>query len=128
DPAAADPDRASIFWNGRSDPAVPDPMVASVFPNGGPNPVNFGHFGDSTLDDLLRRGRTTAEPAERATTYEDLTRHFASTVHLVWLWYQPAAVAARPGTGSITGPPLPDGSEPTSDLSLSHRLLGMTAP
>lgn len=109
-PPAIDPDQMLLWWQG------------------GGNPVNFGKFDDPTIDELLRRGRRNPDESKRSGAYEEVNRHFAEQVHFVWLWQQPAAVAGRPAMGSITGPTLPDGSEPTSDLSLPHRLLGMTAP
>ena len=107
---ATDADQLSLWWRGDS------------------NPTNFNGFDDPVLDELLTTGRTSADPPVRTDAYEAVTRRFAEQVYDVWLWHQPWAVATRPGTGSILGPDLPDGSAPLDDLSFPHSLLTATPP
>jgi len=116
--------QAAIFRN----PASPDPDQTAIYWAGDVNPVNFSDFEHPTVDELLARGRSTADRSERAEAYESLNRFFAEQVPSIWLWFQPAAVVTRPGMGSVVGPELPDGALPATDLGSGHRLLAMTAP
>ncbi|HEY3144434.1 MAG TPA: ABC transporter substrate-binding protein [Acidimicrobiales bacterium] len=88
------------------------------------NPVNFPGFNDPEVNDLLDRGRTTPDEAERKTIYEDLNRELNKEHYFLWtswtLWAIPMAkdvhgvVGARPVDGAL------DGSDDYTGLAVGH--------
>ena len=70
-----------------------------------PNPVNFGRFNDPEINRLLDEGRTTADPAERKTIYEDLNKQFAKNLWNLWASYTiwSIANATQRARGARTG-------------------------
>jgi peptide/nickel transport system substrate-binding protein len=89
-----------------------------------PNPVNFGRFNDPEINRLLDEGRTTADPAQRKTIYEDLNKQFAKQLWNLWASYTIWSIATQPNVhgGSAA---LPDGSGPFLGLATGHPVSGM---
>ena len=87
--------------------------------------TNFGKINDPEIDRLLERGRTTADPAQRAAAYEGITEEFAKNIWNVWAWYVNWGIATRPNVHGILGPPLPDGSAPFPILAGLHPTAGI---
>ncbi len=116
-----------------------DPDQNYVWWYGAGNPVNFGGWDDPELNDLLDRGRETADPEERKTIYQDVNRLMATKVYGMWSWYTPWAIVTRPDVHNIYGPPLPGddpgqpgeastddpGMQPTLGLATGHPLIGL---
>ncbi|HEY8546741.1 MAG TPA: ABC transporter substrate-binding protein [Acidimicrobiales bacterium] len=83
-----------------------DPDTLYVWWYGAGNPVNFMGFDDPEVNDLLDRGRVTADEAERKQIYEDLNRELNKEKYQLWaswtIWAIPTAsdvhgiVGARP--------------------------------
>jgi peptide/nickel transport system substrate-binding protein len=110
----ADPDTQYVWWHcNNTPPAACD------------NPVNFSGFNDAQINSLLDQGRTTLDPAKRATIYEDLNRVFAQKLYDQWGSYVIWDIAFKPNIHGIYGPPLPDGSLPFEGLPTGHPVLGM---
>jgi peptide/nickel transport system substrate-binding protein len=82
-------------------------------------PTNFGRIADPEIDDLLDRGRTTADPAERRQIYEDLSRRFGEQVYNLWTYYQPWTVATAPDVHGILGEG-PSDPEPFPGLAVGN--------
>jgi peptide/nickel transport system substrate-binding protein len=97
-----DPDEQYVWWKSSST-----------------NPINFGRFNDSEIDQLLDEGRTTADDAQREQIYEDLNRRFAEEVHNVWLWYTPWTVATANDVHGILGEG-PTSAEPFPGLAVGN--------
>jgi len=90
-----------------------------------PNPVNFGRFNDPEINRLLDEGRTTADPAQRKTIYEDLNKQFAKQLWNIWASYTIWSIATQPNVHGVLGPALPDGSGPFPGLATGHPVSGM---
>ena len=90
-----------------------------------PNPVNFGRFNDPEINRLLDEGRTTADPAQRKTIYEDLNKQFAKQLWNIWASYTIWSIATQPNVHGVLGPDLPDGSGPFPGLATGHPVSGM---
>jgi peptide/nickel transport system substrate-binding protein len=82
-------------------------------------PTNFGRIADPEIDDLLDRGRTTADPAERQEIYEDLSRRFGEQLYNLWTYYQPWTVATAPDVHGILGEG-PSDPEPFPGLAVGN--------
>lgn len=98
-----DPDMQYVWWHSES-------------------PLNFAAMDDPEVDDLLAAGRTETGPTERAAVYEDLNRRMAEQVHGAWFTWNTYAVGSTTDVHSLTGGPLPDGSEPFGGLGNGHRV------
>jgi peptide/nickel transport system substrate-binding protein len=90
-----------------------------------PNPVNFGRFNDPEINRLLDEGRTTADPAQRKTIYEDLNKRFAEQLWNLWASYTIWSIASQPNVHGVLGPDLPDGGGPFPGLATGHPVSGM---
>src|SRR5690606_38844324 len=102
-------------------------------------PVNFGGWDDPELNDLLDRGRETADPAEREEIYQEVNRIMTSKVYGSWSTFTSWAVVTSADVHGIVGPPLPGDDpsvpgdvetgdptrQPTLGLATAHSLLGM---
>jgi peptide/nickel transport system substrate-binding protein len=77
-------------------------------PTGGKNLLNFGHFDDTTTQDLLTQGRSQSTLADEKTTYTDFNKAMAAGNYISPLWYVDWAIAYLPEV-SLNLPPLPDG-------------------
>lgn len=76
-------------WSGRLDP---DGNIASFLQTKGA--MNAYGFSDDETDALIERGRTEADPAERAKTYGKLTRRANDAHALIYLYRQKNYVVA----------------------------------
>lgn len=91
-------------------------------------PTNFNKIDDPEVDRLLEAGRVEADPAKRATIYEDLNRYFAEQLFNVWTVWTDWAVATAPdvkGINGVFGPDMPDGSAPNEVLATGHYVTGI---
>ncbi|WP_237536412.1 ABC transporter substrate-binding protein [Streptomyces sp. SID5785] len=79
----------SSGWSGRLDP---DGNVASFLQTRGA--MNAYGLSDPKIDALVARGRTEADPAERARIYDELTRRATDAHALVYLYRQKNYVVA----------------------------------
>ena len=76
-----------LIWSGRSDP---DANISIWVACDGF--VNWGRYCNPDLDDILRRARSTTDPAERAKLYADAAaiyladRPYLFMYHLKWFW------------------------------------------
>src|SRR5918994_18597 len=82
-------------------------------------PTNFGRIADPEINDLLDRGRTTPDPAERQEIYEDLSRRFGEQVYNLWTYYQPWVVATATDVHGILGEG-PSDPEPFPGLAVGN--------
>ncbi len=91
----------------------------------GGSPVNFNKFDDPEVNDLLDRGRTTTDPAERQTIYEDLNELFAAKLYNSWINWSNWTIGTSPDVFGVFGPDLPDGSAPFTGLVTGNPVSGM---
>ena len=87
-------------------------------------PTNFGRIADPEINDLLDRGRTTPDPAERQEIYEDLSRRFGEQVYNLWTYYQPWVVATATDVHGILGEG-PSDPEPFPGLAVGNPIAYM---
>lgn len=83
-------------WSGRLDP---DGNIASFLQTKGA--MNAYGFSDDETDALIERGRTEADPAERAKIYGELTRRANDAHALVYLYRQKNYVVAGKDVAGI---------------------------
>lgn len=70
-------------WSGRLDP---DGNIASFLQTQGA--MNAYGLSDPAIDRLVARGRTEADPAQRATIYDELTRRISAEHALIYVYRQ----------------------------------------
>ena len=75
----------------------------------GGSPVNFNHFDDPVINQLLDQGRVETDPAKRAVIYQNLNREFSKQLYNLWSWQASWTIAASKDVHGLLGPPLPDG-------------------
>ncbi|WP_309484289.1 ABC transporter substrate-binding protein [Streptomyces himalayensis] len=83
-------------WSGRLDP---DGNIASFLKTRGA--MNSYGISDPKIDDLIDRGRTEAEPDERARIYDELTRRANDQHALIYLYRQKNYVVARKDVAGV---------------------------
>src|SRR5262249_26096592 len=71
--------------------------------------LNFNHYTDPTMQNLLDQGRAETDPAKRKQIYQDINKRFASQVYNVWAYYADWIIGAKKSVQGLAGPPLPDG-------------------
>ncbi|MEZ5347596.1 MAG: ABC transporter substrate-binding protein [Microthrixaceae bacterium] len=101
-----DPDSQYVWWYGGS-------------------PLNFGKFDDPEMNELLDRGRSEVDPAEREAIYEDVNREFGAEAYNQWLTWVEWTIAYQNDIHGVLGPVLPDGSEPFPGLAYGHAVSGI---
>lgn len=114
-------------------------MVFRNYPGGDPDiqynwwtadsPVNFGRFSgvdDGVIDELMKRGRVTADESERETIYQEVNERFASEVYSLWINWTLWDIGMANNVYGVLGPDLPDGGgKPFTGLATGHPVLGM---
>ncbi|HEY8526068.1 MAG TPA: ABC transporter substrate-binding protein [Acidimicrobiales bacterium] len=100
---ALDPDNLYVWWY-----------------NGETNPVNFMGFNDPEVNDLLDRGRVTADPAQRNEIYQELNRELARENYMLWASWTIWAVPMQPEFHNVVGARPPDGGSDYEGLALGH--------
>jgi peptide/nickel transport system substrate-binding protein len=96
-----DPDTEWVWWHCSPVPA-----------NTCDNPVNFNGFNDPVINKALEDARSSTDPAQRKTDYENVNREFAKMLYNGWGWYSDWTVPASLKVHGIGNLPLPDGSTP----------------
>jgi peptide/nickel transport system substrate-binding protein len=95
-----DPDNLYVWWYGKS------------------NPVNFMGFDDPEVNDLLDRGRETADEGERKTIYEDLNKELNKEHYFLWTTWTIWAMPSAPDVHGFVGARGPDGGSDYTGLAL----------
>jgi peptide/nickel transport system substrate-binding protein len=95
-----DPDNLYVWWYGQN------------------NPVNFMGFDDPEVNDLLDRGRETADEGERKTIYEDLNKELNKEHYMLWTTYTIWAMPSAPDVHGFVGARPPDGGSDYTGLAL----------
>ena len=95
-----DPDNLYVWWYGKS------------------NPVNFMGFDDPEVNDLLDRGRETADEGERKTIYEDLNKELNKERYFLWTTWTIWAMPSAPDVHGFVGARGPDGGSDYTGLAL----------
>jgi peptide/nickel transport system substrate-binding protein len=90
--AYAQPDFLYLFWGSRFNQEVGDISL------------NFTHFEDPELDDLLIEARGIQDREVRAGLYQEATEIVNAAVPYVWLYHTPWALVARPGVHGLDTP------------------------
>ena len=101
-----------------------DPDTQYIWWYGG-FPTNFNKFDDPEINALLDEGRAESDPAKRQEIYEEINREFAKELYNIWVIWTRWTIATDVDVYGLTGPPLPDGSEPNPGLALGHPVSGM---
>jgi peptide/nickel transport system substrate-binding protein len=101
-----------------------DPDTQYIWWYGG-YPTNFNKFDDPEINALLDEGRAVSDPAERQEIYEEINREFARELYNVWMIWTRWTIATASDVYGLSGPPLPDGSEPNPGLADGHPVAGM---
>jgi ABC-type transport system substrate-binding protein len=101
-----------------------DPDTQYIWWYGG-YPTNFNKFDDPEINALLDEGRSESDPARRREIYEELNREFARELYNIWMIWTRWTVATATDVYGLSGPPLPDGSEPNPGLADGHPVSGM---
>lgn len=101
-----------------------DPDTQYIWWYGG-YPTNFNKFDDPEINALLDEGRSESDPARRREIYEELNREFAKELYNIWMIWTRWTVATATDVYGLSGPPLPDGSEPNPGLADGHPVSGM---
>ncbi len=101
-----------------------DPDTQYIWWYGG-YPTSFNKFDDPEINALLDEGRAESDPARRTEIYEELNREFAKELFNIWMIWTRWTIATDVDVYGLTGPPLPDGSEPNPGLALGHPVSGM---
>jgi peptide/nickel transport system substrate-binding protein len=83
-------------------------------------PTNFGKFKDEVIDDLLDRGRQSADPEEREQIYQDVNKRLGEQVYNYWLQWTVWTVASTDDIFGVMGPDLPSGKGPFPGLATGH--------
>jgi peptide/nickel transport system substrate-binding protein len=103
-----------------------DPDMNRIWWYGDNNPVNFGRFNDTAMNEAFDQARSDPDPEVRRAAYETINRQFAENVWNVWLWHAPWAVAESGDVHGVLGPELPGGQgAPSGRLVTGHSLLGV---
>jgi ABC-type transport system substrate-binding protein len=97
--AASDPDLNFVWWTGAN--AAP---VGSLG-------LNFARNKDPQIEQNLATGRTSTDPAARATAYQNVAKRFAQDIPYLWLDRAVWMVSAKPTVQNFAGGTLPDGTK-----------------
>jgi peptide/nickel transport system substrate-binding protein len=97
-----------------------DPDGMYVWWYGAGNPVNFPRFDDPVVNDLLDRGRSTADPVERRQIYEDLNRRVNEQHYFFWTTWSIWFIPLNPDFHGVTGASPPDGPSNYTGFALGH--------
>jgi len=98
---ATDPDGDSIWWTSAN--ANPPGQLA----------LNFMRMKDPQIDDALKKGHSTADPAARKQAYATVWKRFAQILPYVYLGHPHTAVIwAKDRVHGVGDTKLPDGSKP----------------
>jgi peptide/nickel transport system substrate-binding protein len=114
----------AITW--RNYPGA-DPDLLYVWWYGAGNPVNFMGFDDPEVNDLLDRGRETADDAERQQIYEDLNTELNKEKYQLWASWTIWAVPAQSEVHGIVGarPVTEDGTSTDGDDDYTGLAVGV---
>ena len=74
-------------------------------------PTNFGRINDPELDKLLEDGRSSLDPNERETIYQNVAKLFAEKKYDLWNWYTEWGMGATKKVHQLGYYTLPDGSK-----------------
>ena len=98
----ADPDTLYVWWYGQG------------------NPVNFMGFDDPEVNELLDRGRVTADEAERQQIYEDLNEELNKEKYQLWASWTIWAIPTASDVHGVVGarPPDTDGDDDYTGLAV----------
>jgi peptide/nickel transport system substrate-binding protein len=113
----ADDDTQYVWWHCGNSGAV------GSDPNGAPacdNPVNFGGFNDPIINADLDKARSSSDPAERTSLYQDINKEFAKQLWNLWSQWALWTVAYKPNVHGLLGPSLPDGAAAFPGLPTGH--------
>jgi peptide/nickel transport system substrate-binding protein len=75
----------------------PDVQLTRRFQTG--SAQNWGGYSSQVVDDALARGRTSADPAQRAQAYAELSRALATDLPYIWLTRNYYGVISDPAVG-----------------------------
>jgi len=95
-------------------------------PTGGKNLLNFGHFNDTTTQDLLTQGRSQSTLADAKKTYTAYNKAMAAGNYITPLWFVDWAIGYLPEV-TLTLPPLPDGNGKPQFIYGRIPVLGLSA-
>ncbi|MFV0317007.1 MAG: ABC transporter substrate-binding protein [Microthrixaceae bacterium] len=101
-----------------------DPDVQYIWWYGG-SPLNFGRIDDPRINDLLDRGRSSSDAAERTQIYEEINTIMGEEAYAQWITWVDWVLGFRNDLHGVMGPQLPDGAEPFPGLAAGHTLAGV---
>ncbi len=87
--------------------------------------LNLARIRDPEISALLDTGRTSGDPQERRAAYQQINERFGSEAYGLWQEWVTWNVATGPEVRGVLGPRMPDGSEPSEELSGGHPLSGV---
>lgn len=105
-----DPDALWHFWSGETIRPI------------GQISLNFTRFDDPEINEGMRTGRESSDPAARREAYRRVLKRFAETVPYIWLYRTDWLIATSPRVHQARSVSLPDGSPAMPFITGVHDL------